>query len=153
MNDNVSFKAIIIAAVFVAFVLIFTNYRRIIVNSEYDISKNNDNEVAKIYIGEKDIVEKYYSEFISIALSDKIKAYSMLDAKYKENVSYDDFLNKLNELESNEYYKYSIQAYEINDNNDEYKLYYVKNEIGNEFIFKETSIMNYTVYLDFDSIK
>jgi len=147
-------KIIIILIVVTIAFFVFTLVRKQIKLSEFSIANNSDNSVFKSYLGSKDIVNKYYNDYINIALSNKEEAYRMLDDNYKAktNMSYSEFQEKMRELENKEYYKYSIKSYRI-DENEDYILYLVKNEIGDKFAFKVTGIMDYTVYLDFDTLK
>ncbi len=147
-------KIIIILIVVTIAFFVFTLVRKQIKLSEFSIANNSDNSVFKSYLGSKDIVNKYYNDYINIALSNKEEAYRMLDDNYKTktNMSYSEFQEKMRELENKEYYKYSIKSYRI-DENEDYILYLVKNEIGDKFAFKVTGIMDYTVYLDFDTLK
>lgn len=151
-KNNKEVIIIIVAAVSVVLILILTKIGENIVQSKYSISKNDDNAVMSIYVGDRDIIEKYYSEFIDKTLFDKKAAYEMLDEKYRNRFSYDDYENKLKQLSESNYYEDRISEYRV-DEEEDYKVYLVRTNMGNEYAFKEKSIMNYTVYMDLKDFK
>lgn len=153
MKKNNEIIIIIIAAVSVISILLLTKIGASIIQSKYSIAKNDDNALISVYVADRDIIEKYYSEFIEATLFDKKAAYLMLDEKYRNRFSYDDYENKLMKLSESNYYEDTISEYRVDEDEDKNKIYLIRTNMGNEYAFKEKSIMNYTVYMDLKDFK
>ena len=61
--------------------------------------------------------------------------------------TYTDFENALKNIYSTKFLSAKVVSYTVVDKTN-YKLFYIIDGDNNTFIFKEKSIMNYTVYLD-----
>lgn len=152
MKENKDKIIIIVVIILAVSILIFSKVRENASQKKYYIVKNNDNSITSIYVGDRDIIDKYYSEFIAATLYDKKSSYEMLDEEYRKRVSYSEYEEILRRLSESNYYDDEIKEYRV-DEEREYRVYLIRTKNGNEYAFKEKSIMNYTVYLDFKDLK
>ena len=107
------------------------------------------NEVTYIYVTEQDMAKKYLADFVNLTINDKEAAYAKIDDYYKSQKlqTYTDFENTLKNIYSTKFLSAKVVSYTVVDKTN-YKLFYIIDGDNNTFIFKEKSIMNYTVYLD-----
>lgn len=142
---------------------------------EETIELNEYNRIVYKYLEEKDIIDKYFQDYLNNALYNPEIAYELLDEQYREKrfgslnnykeyikensdqiskmckktrKKYDDFSDY---SEYEEYYisifKYGIDKYQITQKDDG-KQYICIDTYGNYYIFNINSIMNYTLILD-----
>ena len=106
------------------------------------------NEVTYTYVTEQDMAKKYLADFVNLT-NDKEAAYAKIDDYYKSQKlqTYTDFENALKNIYSTKFLSAKVVSYTVVDKTN-YKLFYIIDGDNNTFIFKEKSIMNYTVYLD-----
>lgn len=107
------------------------------------------NEVTYTYVTEEDMAKKYLADFINLIINDKKTAYDKIDDYYKSQKlqTYSDFEKALNNLYTTKFLSAKVVSYTVVDKT-KYKLFYIIDGDNNSFIFKENSIMDYTVYLD-----
>lgn len=107
------------------------------------------NEVTYTYVTEQDMAKKYLADFVNLTINDKEAAYAKIDDYYKSQKlqTYTDFENALKNIYSTKFLSAKVVSYTVVDKTN-YKLFYIIDGDNNTFIFKEKSIMNYTVYLD-----
>lgn len=157
MNDDMNkrvFAGIAIVALLIVIVIEFSKINRYSYKPsdfvKYDEKYEGlENQISYKKITDLDMAQKYLADFVNTIDEDRRKAYSLVDTYYKErkmkNIS--DFNKKINSIESNMFYAAKVTNYNVVYNNKN-KYYYVQDANGNIFIFKENSIMNYTVFLD-----
>lgn len=111
------------------------------------IEKNENNSFQYKSIGNEQLVNIYYNDYVKILKNNKKIAYSMLDSEYKKKrfetyEKFDKYLSNKEDLGN-----YTISSY-TNTQASGYTEYVCKDELGNNFIFKVTNAMKYTVLLD-----
>ena len=109
------------------------------------------NEYIPTYVSDSDMAKIYLNDYVYIMHSDIEKAYSLLDEEYRNKKfgNIDVFSNYVNSLT---YTSYKMDSYYI-DNVNGYKIFGVYDKNGNLFIFKTKGVMQYTVYLDADTVE
>ena len=95
------------------------------------------------------MAKKYVADFVNLTINDKKAAYAKIDDYYKAQKlqTYTDFEKALKNLYSTKFLSAKVVSYTVLDKT-KYKLFYIIDDDNNSFIFKEKSIMDYTVYLD-----
>ncbi len=106
-----------------------------------------DNQIIYKEINYEDIAQIYLADYLNLIRADSSEAYKLLDKNYY--ISYEDFLDKIEYLEENDF---ELESYNVKEK-DDYRLFYIKDNNNNTIIFKEKEIMNYTVYLDENTIE
>lgn len=112
------------------------------------------NEVVPVYVSEQDMAKKYLSDFVQLSANDLDRAYNMLDNDYKKSkfASFESFKVYMENMMSIKYLSANVKEYAIKSKGG-FKYYYIIDSEGNNLVFKEKSIMNYTVFLDTYTIK
>ncbi len=107
------------------------------------------NEVTYNYVTEEDMAKKYLADFVNLTIYNKEEAYAKVDDYYKAQKlqTYNDFEKALKNIYSTKFLSAKVVSYTVVDKT-KYKLFYIIDSDNNTFIFKEKSIMDYTVYLD-----
>lgn len=106
------------------------------------------NSIEYIHITDKVMAKKYFEDYIQTMINNPKRAYELLQPEYKEKrfesyEEYDKFIqNNLPFLK-----QLVIENISINGENKD-KQYICKDQYGNSYIFKEMTVMNYTVQLD-----
>ncbi len=115
--------------------------------------KGEPNQIEYIKVDDFGMAQKYLSDFVSVCLMDTKEAYSLIDTYYKSQKfkNYNEFEKELNHLMSKVFLEAKVEGYKIKNSNG-YKLYYIKDAADNTFVFKEKGIMNYSVYLDMNTL-
>ncbi len=139
------------------------------------IEKNDYNKQEDIKVTEKNVLDKYFDNYIYELMYRPEEAYYRLDEEYRtaKFIDYNDFLNYINmhnneisqmdiksvktiddfetENEYNEYMaKYELKGinlYKI-EQKEEYKQYICIDDFGNYYIFIEKSVNDYDILLD-----
>lgn len=140
-------------------------------SEEETIEKNNYNGIPYKYLGEDDLVEKYFLDYIENAVEFPEEAYNNLDEEYRNkkfgslenfrqyvknnpdiediyktyNTNMEDYSNYMEYLTSNKNIK--IEKYS-KQNQDGYTKYICQDTYNNYYIFKVTGIMQYSIILD-----
>lgn len=143
---------ILIAAFILIGVLIFNgnedqNYKR-----KYDESKTKYkiNEVVPIYVNQEQMAKKYLSEYVNLIVFDEKKAFELLDESFSQRYfsgDFDAFSKYINSLKTKQFVQAKVTGYDIRKIEGK-TYYYVKDLDGNQFLFKESEIRNYTVVID-----
>lgn len=143
---------ILIAAFILIGVLIFNgnedqNYKR-----KYDESKTKYkiNEVVPIYVNQEQMAKKYLSEYVNLIVFDEAKAFELLDESFSQRYfsgDFDAFSKYINSLKTKQFVQAKVTGYDIRKFEGK-TYYYVKDLDGNQFLFKESEIRNYTVVID-----
>ena len=105
-------------------------------------------------VDEEAMARKYLGEFVNLAVFDREAAYALIDDEYKEAKlpTIEDFNKKIDSINSTNFRKAKVTSYTVKKASN-YKLFYVIDGSDNIFVFKENSIMNYSVYLDSFTVK
>lgn len=155
-NKKIIFLCVILV-VFVFILLILNKINNTVANSTEDfnyIKKYKSNEYVPLYITEEDMVKKYLNDYKNNMLSDIEEAYYSLNKEYREkkfiNIDgYKEYVKKSITLST---YSLEVDKYSV-ISVDGFKAFNVYDKSGNQYIFKEISIMDYEVYLDDYTIK
>jgi len=112
-----------------------------------------DNQIIYKKVKYDDIAQIYLTDFIETTVNNRKDAYDLLDNNYKRTLgTFDDFNNLLNELENENYYNVTLSSYYIKEDNN-YRFFFIKDSNGRTYVFKEKGIMDYTVYLDENTVE
>jgi len=111
-----------------------------------DITKYEVNSVVPVYVSKEEMANKYLIDFLYIASTSPIEAYKLLDDDFKNEkfLTYEDYEKYIKSLvkESKKALEYAVST----KNNK--RVYYVKDNVGNEYEFIENSIMDYKVAIN-----
>ncbi|MDO4341350.1 MAG: hypothetical protein Q4C44_01225 [bacterium] len=112
------------------------------------------NEVVYMSVDDEAMARKYLGEFVNLVIFDREAAYALIDDEYKEAKlpTIEDFNKKIDSINSTNFRKAKVTSYTVKKASN-YKLFYVIDGSDNIFVFKENSIMNYSVYLDSFTVK
>ena len=107
------------------------------------------NEVVPTVVDEEQMAKTYLAEYVSLIFNNPKLAYDMLDEEYriKAYPTYESFTKYIKLLENDKFGQAALLKYEVKMDGD-YKVYNLYDIANNNFIFRESSIMNYTVLLD-----
>ena len=153
MNKK-TFKTVIISVIILLF--IFGIYLFLIkfmsTNDENDHLKNYDvNEYIPTYVSAEDLAKIYLNDYLYNMRYKVEEAYSLLDNEYsnKKFSGIEEFKTYISSFVNDniiakKYYRTSKKGYIY---------YYVYDENDNVFIFKTKGVMQYSVYLDEDTIE
>ena len=111
------------------------------------VEKNENNSFQYKNIGNEQLVNIYYKDYVNALKNNRKIAYSVLDSAYRQKrfdsfEKFDEYLNS-----KTNYGNLEISSYTQTTANG-YTEYVCKDELGNNFIFKVTNAMKYTVLLD-----
>ena len=111
------------------------------------IQKNNNNIISYNNISEKEIVTQHLNHYLSLLRCNTQKAYELLEKEYKEAryKNYSDFEKYAQGLKEERIY---LESYTKKYNDDDSIEYICKDGYDRVYIFKEKSVMEYTVQLD-----
>lgn len=143
---------ILIAAFILIGVLIFNGNEDQNYNRKYDKSKTKYkiNEVVPIYVNQEQMAKKYLSEYVNLIVFDEEKAFELLDESFSQRYfsgDFDAFSKYINSLKTKQFVQAKVTGYDIRKIEGK-TYYYVKDLDGNQFLFKESEIRNYTVVID-----
>ena len=133
-------------------VLIFNGNEDQNYNRKYDesITKYKINEVVPIYVNQEQMAKKYLSEYVNLIVFDEEKAFELLDESFSQRYfsgDFDAFSKYINSLKTKQFVQAKVTGYDIRKIEGK-TYYYVKDLDGNQFLFKESEIRNYTVVID-----
>lgn len=133
-------------------VLIFNGNEDQNYNRKYDESKTKYkiNEVVPIYVNQEQMAKKYLSEYVNLIVFDEEKAFELLDESFSQRYfsgDFDAFSKYINSLKTKQFVQAKVTGYDIRKIEGK-TYYYVKDLDGNQFLFKESEIRNYTVVID-----
>lgn len=112
------------------------------------INANEYNTFSFKAVSKENIALDYYNQFMDKLKNNVQEAYNLLDNRYK-NARFKDF-NSFNQYVSdniNTLKNLDVVRYSINDYGN-YSEYICIDDLGNNYIFKQTSLNKYTVLLD-----
>lgn len=143
-----------------AFIFAFISNKDSLDSSNYDgnsytfLHDYGVNEVIYKTVTEEDMTRKYLGDFVNLVIFDREAAYALIDDEYKKAKlpTIDDFNKKIDSINSANFRKAKVTSYTVKKESN-YNLFYVIDGSDNVFIFKENSIMNYSVYLDSFTVK
>lgn len=112
------------------------------------------NEFIPVYITEFEMAEKYLNDYKYKILYSRDEAYQLLNEEYRDEkfLNYEEFNKYIDNLITLSTYSMKMEKYSITSIGG-YKYYSIFDTSGNQFIFKELSIMNYEVFFDDDTIE
>lgn len=112
------------------------------------IEQNDNNTLIMNDITDKYMAQYYLENYGNMILNDLEKSYEMLDDNYKQKKfpTYDSYKNYI-KSSNIKYNLLELQSYYFKEF-DEYNEFSCKDQYNNVYIFKETSVMEYTVQLD-----
>lgn len=145
-------------------------------SEEETITKNNYNGIPYKYLGEEDIIEKYFLDYIENAVNFPEEAYNNLDEEYRNkkfgnlesfkeyvktnpdiediyktyNTNREDYTNYMEYLTSVKNIK--LEKYS-KSSQDGYTRYICQDTYNNYYIFKVTELMQYSLILDIYTIE
>ena len=107
------------------------------------------NEVIPVTVDDEQMARTYLVEYVSLMINDPEKAYELLDEEYKEKryPTYESFKSYRDLIINNRFVSATLDRYDIKVYGG-YKVFDVIDAAGNNFLFKQSSIMNYKVLLD-----
>lgn len=154
MNKN-NKKYIIIIVLILIFIAAFIVIKKL--NStdklEYEdyLRDYKVNEYISTYITDEEMAKIYLKDYVHTMYSNIEEAYELLDDEYKKAKfkNLEDFSNYINNLP---YTKYDLSKYSRQVKNG-YVIFYVYDNNGNTFIFKTDGVMQYSVYLDNNTVE
>ena len=120
-----------------------------------EIKRYQENEYIPVNITYDQIARIYLQDYVYKLLYNREEAFNLLDEEYRKTKfkSYDDFDKYVKEfLYSKKLIEMSVKKYSITDNIN-YKDFDVYDSGENLFIFRETGVMQYTVFLDRNTVK
>lgn len=143
---------ILIAAFILIGILIFNGNEDQNYNRKFDESKTKYkiNEVVPIYVNQEQMAKKYLSEYVNLIVFDEEKAFELLDESFSQRYfsgNFDAFSKYINSLKTKQFVQAKVTGYDIRKIEGK-TYYYVKDLDGNQFLFKESEIRNYTVVID-----
>ncbi len=107
------------------------------------------NELIPVSPDNELMAKKYFSDFVNLTIYEPKYAYEHVADYYKEKVypSYEYFKNNILKNASDGFKTSSVASYKVTEKN-KYRVFYIKDSSGQEYLIKEEGIMNYKIYLD-----
>lgn len=114
------------------------------------IQKNYANTYTVQNVTDSMVVQYYLTDYGRTVIADKQKAYELLDNQYKQNrfSTFNEYSKYINEDIKNYKDLQVVKYYVSKDENDDTTIYSCTDQYGNVYIFKENSIMDYSLQLD-----
>ena len=135
---------ILIAAFILIGVLIFNG------NEDQNYKRKYDESKTKYNVNQEQMAKKYLSEYVNLIVFDEEKAFKLLDESFSQRYfsgDFDAFSKYINSLKTKQFVQAKVTGYDIRKIEGK-TYYYVKDLDGNQFLFKESGIRNYTVVID-----
>ena len=153
MDKNV-LKSLIISVIIIAITLcvclFFTNINT--KKSEYDHLRNYEvNEYIPTYVSTEDLVKIYLNDYLYNMRYAVDKAYESLDLEYR-NKRFGSLENYKNYVEQFKTKEISAKRYS-RESKKGYSYYKIYDSDDNVYIFKTKGIMQYSIFLDEDTIE
>lgn len=122
------------------------------VETEYIMSPKTYgvNEYSKLYVSDAQMAAIYYNEYKNYLNDNLEKAYELVDNEYKKYKT-KDFSSFKNYINSKKIKTGELKEYKV-ENNKEFVYYIVKDNKNNVLVFKTNGILQYTVYLDNETV-
>ncbi|MCL2383143.1 MAG: hypothetical protein FWC79_03095 [Oscillospiraceae bacterium] len=112
------------------------------------VELNEHNEIMRIVVTDEVMATTYFDYFITLLLTDIERAFNLLDEEYREKrfvnlAEFNRFIDRnFGELRHSRAMRYQVT------HRDAYTQFIVIDESGNDFIFRETAVMQFAVILD-----
>ncbi len=140
---------ILILALFTFIIYLVNSADKKITNNRLDYNILKDykiNEVIPIYVTDEELAKKYLSDYVNLLIYHREEAFKLVDADtlVKKFENYDAFNKYVNEIMTNSFAKATVRRYDYGVYNGIKELRVIDAD-DNKFIFKESSLMNYTV--------
>ena len=140
---------LLILALFVLMVYLFNSNGKTSTNNrpDYNILKDYEiNEVIPIYITDEELAKKYLSEYVNLLIYHREEAFKLVDTDTLVNKfeNYDAFNKYVNNMMTSSFLKATVKKYDYGVFNGSKEMRVIDAD-NNKFIFKEKSLMNYTV--------
>lgn len=154
MNNNIkkiSIVLIILLLLIIAYIVVDKLTSNDSLEYEEYLKNYEVNEYISTYISDEDMATIYLNDYIYTMNSDVEKAYNLLDEEYRNKKfgsldSYKEYVNSLN----NE--NYTLSRY-YKSGNDKTIIFGVYDNYGNFYAFKTHGVMQYSVFLDNDTVE
>lgn len=104
------------------------------------------NEVIKVYMTDEELAKKYLSEYVNLLIYHREEAFKLVDTDTLVNKfeNYDAFNKYVNNMMTSSFLKATVKRYDYGVFNGSKEMRVIDAD-NNKFIFKEKSLMNYTV--------
>lgn len=114
-------------------------------NHQYEI-----NEVINIETNDESIIRYILDDYLNKCTNSIDTCYKLLATDFKKEYypTIEDFKDYLKK-NTNTFFNPSLYKYSIREDNDGYKYYRIRTTENTYYIFKEKSVLNYEVYLDY----
>lgn len=148
------FKFIIVVEIIGIIILIILNTKMnndtLTQKSFYENRKIN--ELIPVSPDNELMAKKYFSDFVNLTIYEPEYAYEHVADYYKEKVypSYEYFKKNILKNASDGFKTSSVASYKVTEKN-KYRIFYIKDSSGHEYLIKEEGIMNYKIYLDIEN--
>lgn len=109
------------------------------------------NEYSNVIISDEDMARIYLNDFINNIAYNIESSYYLLDEEYR-NAKFGSIDNYINYMRNLNYSSYSVSRYYKKEVSG-YVIYGVYDQNGNFFAFKTNGVMQYSVFLDEDTVE
>lgn len=156
MNNNTKKTLIIVIVILLVFTFLYILFDKL-TNKEISDDKNyilknyEINEYIPTYISDEDMAKIYLNDYIHTMYLNVEDAYNLLDEDYR-NKKFGNLNNYKNYVKSLNYNTYELARY-YKVSKKGYLIFGVYDTNGNFFGFKTQGVMQYTVYLDEDTVE
>lgn len=153
-NKNVKL-VIYIVSIMVIFIIVFIVLNNLLKNKEkgYDeyLKNYKVNEYIPTYVSDEDMAKIYLKDYIHNMFYDIEAAYDSLDTEYKNKKfgSLDNYKKYVYSLDNT---SYVVSSYYKKDKNG-YIYFGVYDTFGNTYVFKTKGVMQYSVFLDEETVE
>lgn len=153
-NKNVKL-VIYIVSIMVIFTIVFIVLNNLLKNKEkgYDeyLKNYKVNEYIPTYVSDEDMAKIYLKDYIHNMFYDIEAAYDSLDTEYKNKKfgSLDNYKKYVYSLDNT---SYVVSSYYKKDKNG-YIYFGVYDTFGNTYVFKTKGVMQYSVFLDEETVE
>lgn len=153
-NKNVKL-VIYIVSIMVIFTIVFIVLNNLLKNKEkgYDeyLKNYKVNEYIPTYVSDEDMAKIYLKDYIHNMFYDIEAAYDSLDIEYKNKKfgSLDNYKKYVYSLDNT---SYVVSSYYKKDKNG-YIYFGVYDTFGNTYVFKTKGVMQYSVFLDEETVE
>ena len=155
MNNN-PVKQIILVVIIVLglsglyFLLDWLTNKNDVDNGEY-LRDHGVNEYIASYISDEDMARIYLNDYIHTMYYNPEEAYNLLDKEYR-NIKFDNFNNYKEYVSKLNYSTYDMVRFYKKEIKD-YIIFGVYDQNDNFFAFKTKGVMQYSVYLDEETVE
>ena len=155
MNNSSIKRVILVVLLLLAFIGAYLLIKHLTYDDSLEYEeylKNYEvNEYIATYVTDEDMARRYLNDYVHNMYFNIEYAYSLLDEEYR-NKKFGSLDNYRNYIYSLNYSTYQMEKYYKTSKNG-YIIFGVYDKNGNLFIFKTKGVMQYTVYLDEDTVE